>query len=199
VNDLGLEVIIDYGEDGPAIGRKQKKKINFKISNHTHENWEGSLELLLPPGWKGAAERIYELNRGAELSWTVEVESDGVMKPYYELGLKINRYHDNSYWNTHKTEFTLVAATHWKVWGPGCAEGKDIICPGNRIEFERGLGTSESGVYLARTILTNPAERKVRLIAATGSPVRMSLDGKTIIDARQKDIFKPARVIYVFI
>jgi ADP-ribosylglycohydrolase len=188
---FGIEVIIDYGLDGPSIGRNQTKNMCFKIKNHSCENWEGTLDLILPDNWRGSENRRFELAPDMETVWNIDIQSCEVSKPYYDLELRINREHDYNLWNTVKLPFTLVAASHWTVSNEK-GEDKNIICGGNRIEFEKAFGNLEAGRYYAKTTLVNPRERKVLLIGATSSPIKVSIDGKIIFEDSNRTEFMPA-------
>ncbi|MFY9593047.1 MAG: ADP-ribosylglycohydrolase family protein [Caldicoprobacterales bacterium] len=188
----GLEVFINYGPEGPAIGRGETKEITFTIVNHTGEAWEGKLNLEAPKGWKGSGEISFNLREGKKLEYKVEVTSDNNVLPSYKLALNIERYHDGSYWTNYPVHFALVAACHFTVWGPDDNEGYSITSPGNRIAFEKAFDKMLPGVYKARTTIKNPAKRMVEIIAATSSPVRVSLNGKILFEDLEETIFMPA-------
>lgn len=188
----GLELTLDYGSDGPCIAREAKKELSIKITNHAQIPWRGTLEIDVPQGWRKPKENPLEIPAGQSRECRVEIQGGDEAEPYYRLGLILNRFHDGTLWSTERVEFTLVEALHWRIQGPGMQEEVDIWCPGNRIAFERGMDTSKEGVYKAETLLYNPADRKVMLIAATSSPVCMELDGDVILENKEKVPFMPA-------
>jgi hypothetical protein len=67
-----------------------------------------------------------------------------------------------------------------------------VFFPGNRIGLEKVFMNLEDGVYRARTKLHNPSERDVRLIAAANAPVKLKLNGETLIDCQETLPFMPA-------
>ncbi|WP_157685467.1 hypothetical protein [Paenibacillus donghaensis] len=75
--------------------------------------------------------------------------------------------------------------------------GKEMYVSGNRVEWEKALGLNSArlpadGVYRAQTTLTNPIERKLRLIAAANSPVTLKLNGQIVIECNETLEFMPA-------
>lgn len=191
IQGTGIEVIIDYGIDGPAIGKEQYKDIYFRIKNNTTEGWEGTLELEVPNAWKGGDSKAFAIAPCEEAEWKVEIQADILEKPYYNLNLSINREHDNSLWNTTRVNFTLITATHWTLTNPK-GEEKQIICSGNRIEFEKAFASLPNGSYKAKTNLVNKENKKIRLIGATSAPIKASLDGKIIFEDSNRTEFMPA-------
>lgn len=188
----GLEVYINYGSEGPAIGKEQTKELTFTLVNHTQEPWEGKLNLIVPKGWKGPDEVSFCLEGYERLKYKIEVSSDNNVLPSYNLTLNIERYHDDSHWATYPISFALVPACHFTVWGPDEEERYSIISPNNRIAFEKAFDKMPPGTYKARTVIKNPVERMVGIVAATASPVKVSLNGKIIFEDPNETIFMPA-------
>lgn len=191
VNNLGLEVEIDYGVEGPSIGQGEQKEMIFRLRNNSGEDWEGNLELSVPEGWTETDAQHFEIASGAKIEWKTGVQTKVVNQPYYHLELLIHREHDNSLWNTYSLPFTLVASSHWIV-SSLTGEEKQLKCPGNRIAFEKAFPISEDGKYTARTTLVNPVSRKVLLTGATSSPIRILLNGESIVEDLSKTEFMPA-------
>jgi len=188
---LGIEVIIDYGCEGPTIGAKQIKEISFNLKNYSTEDLEGELELEIPNGWTCSENIKFEIAAGMDLEWKVVLQANEVNKSYYSLELHINREHDNSLWNTTSLPFTLVTSSHWTITSPDLEETQ-IICPGNRIAFEKAFMPLKNGTYIAKTKLVNPTRRKVLLIGGTAAPIKVSLDGKIIFEDMNRTDFMPA-------
>jgi ADP-ribosylglycohydrolase len=187
-----MELILDYGEEGPAIGLQQSKSIKATLTNHSLVAVEGGLSLEIPRGWMGPDRLAVRLSAGESLNWNVVVGSSEQIEPSYELQMRWTRYHDGHVWSTETIPFSLVSAAHWTVWGPGSEEGTDIVCPGNRIEWDQLLETKRDGKYRACTKLLNPSERKLRLIAAANAPIAVKLNGTEVIDCPQILEFMPA-------
>lgn len=190
--DGSLELLVDYGRGGPAIGRSQQKMLTFTLSNRSPELWEGMLSLDVPVGWNRVPDQPFSLNAGETLVWEASVWADASVRPCYELALSLHRTHDGSPWNTQTARFSLVAATHWTLRGPSGGADVAAIFPGNRLEIEEALGTQEPGIYRASTTLVNPRARDVRLIVATGAPARVELDGAVLFEDRNEAPFMPA-------
>lgn len=189
---LGLEVRINYGLEGPAIGKEQTKELTLTLVNHTEEPWEGKLNLYVPKGWKGPEAISFNLEGKGSLEYKVDVSSDNNVLPSYTLTLNIERYHDNSHWATYPVQFALVPACHFTVWGPEDEKGYTIASPNNIIAFEKAFNKMPPGLYRARTIIKNPVERMVGIIAGTGSPVKVSLNGEVLFEDTNETIFMPA-------
>jgi ADP-ribosylglycohydrolase len=188
----GIEVQIDYEGDNPCIGISAKKEIAFTLKNNTTEERDGILKLETPEGWTGPESKKYTLQPGGVFKWTVSVNSNEVVKPSYALALKVNRYHDDHIWSTYYTDFALVAAANWFVKGPANEDWIMVGFSGNKIDFDSVIDTSEDGVYYAKTTLYNPSARKVVLIGGTDSGIKITLDGKVIVDDPQVTRFVPA-------
>lgn len=179
--DPTLVVSIDFGEDGPAIGREQTKDLHITVENESEEMWRGVLELNLPEGWTGPAPQSYELGPGDDLKWEVSIRSDAAVEPYYEPTLRIGRTHDGSPWVTKTVDFGLVAATHWRVEGPTTAE-REVIFPDNRLAITETDIAGGTGTYTARSTLVNPRDRTMQLEVHTSAAVTASLDGSVVIE-----------------
>ena len=192
VNPYGMEVILDYGEDGPSIGKNHEKELSFKISNLSQGNWEGNLEIIVPEGFRGPNKQPFKLLPEEINLWKVKFILNGVMKPYYNFRFNINRERDKNIWNTCSIDFTLVASTHWQVCGPEAGEKYDIICPGNRIEFKKAFPNMVKGIYHASTTLKSMKDRKILLICATAAPVKVTLNGEVVIEDNNYTEFMPA-------
>jgi len=192
VEPLGLELIIDYGADGPAISRGQHKQLQLTVTNHSQIQWLGSVELELPSGWNGAEEQSFSLNAGEAATFTFDVQASEALASVYELAAIIKRRHDQVQWAQYKEPIVLVPAFEWTVWAPGDQAGTKASFTGNRIAWDAVLNTEKSGKYRATTKVHNPVERRLRLIAASNSLVTVRLGGKQIIHCTEKEEFMPA-------
>ena len=94
-------------------------------------------------------------------------------------------------WNSIKLPFTLVTSSHWIITNENKEEAH-IICPGNRIAYEKAFTDLKNGTYVAKTKLVNPCTRKVMIIGGTSSPIKASIDGKIIFEDMNKTEFMPA-------
>jgi len=192
VEPLGLELVIDYGANGPAIGRGQHKTLQLTITNHSQIQWLGSVELELPSGWSGAEVQSFSLDSGGAATFTFEVQASEALLPVYELAAIIKRRHDQVQWAQYEESIVLVPAFEWTVWGPDDQAGTKGSFTGNRIAWDAVLNTEKSGQYRATTKLHNPVERRMHLIAASNSLVTVKLGGEQIIHCTQKEEFMPA-------
>ncbi|WP_168735409.1 ADP-ribosylglycohydrolase family protein [Cohnella fermenti] len=190
---LGLELTVDYGAEGPVIERGGSRRVAFALENRSRTAWQGEAELILPSGWKGAAQSFVklELEPGGTRRWEVEVAHVGIPHPRYELTLLLRRRHDGTVWSTEALPLTLVPAMQWTVAAPDGTTAEAAF-PGNLLDFEAELGTAVPGVYKAAATVVVPTGRKVRWIAATEGPTSLRIDGREHIRSDAKDEFMPA-------
>ncbi|WP_240420993.1 ADP-ribosylglycohydrolase family protein [Paenibacillus periandrae] len=188
-----LELVLNYGDEGPAIGIDQSKTLTITMTNRSLVLLEGSLSLEVPAGWSGPAAQETRLNPGESTSWKVIVKSSSQPESSYRLALNWTRYHDGHVWSEERISFALVGAAHWTIWGPAKAEnGIEVVCAGNKINWQAVSEGNTMGTYHARTNLYNPSTRKLRLIAAANAPISVKLNGETVIDCQKIVEFIPA-------
>ncbi|MNH86816.1 ADP-ribosylglycohydrolase [compost metagenome] len=187
-----LELTIEFGQEGPAVAALQNKPLQVTFLNRSRTRLTGKLTLDVPKGWKGPDALEVSLDPNKSIQWDMEVVAGAEVEAYHELTLNWTRTHNQSLWSEQKVAFTLVGASQWTVWGPDHSEGVDVIFAGNRLDLERALQTAKDGVYKAQTHLYTPNERKVRLIAAANGPIKMKLNGETVIDCEETIEFMPA-------
>jgi ADP-ribosylglycohydrolase len=187
-----LELIIDYGAEGPAIGANQTKTIQVKLINLSSSAIKGKLSLDLPEEWVGpdALEVFVQSNENIE--WTMDITASVLVGAYHELALLWTRIHDHAVWATERVTFSLIGSSRWTLWGPKSNEGIETMFAGNRLEWEKVMDADVDGYYRAVTTLFNPSERQVRLNAAANSPILLRLNGKIVIDCKQTPEFMPA-------
>ncbi|WP_281890523.1 ADP-ribosylglycohydrolase family protein [Paenibacillus sp. YYML68] len=189
---LGLELLIDYGDRGPAISREQSKWLKLTLVNHSLEQWNGRLALDTPSEWDGTPAQGFTLEAGQSMSFDFEVHSKGMPAPAYELTAVITRIHDRSTWAELKETIVLVAASEWIISGPDQPEGVQASFIGNRLDWDKWMDTKQDGEYRAVTTIHNPSERKVRLITASNGLVSARFNGETIIACKTIEEFMPA-------
>ncbi|GBF71902.1 hypothetical protein PA598K_00115 [Paenibacillus sp. 598K] len=189
-----LELLVEYGEQGPAIGAGQEQTLRLTLVNRSRTTLTGELALELPENWQGPDARTVTLQPDERLSWAQSIRASETMRGDSDLVLRWTRRHDGAIWSVETVTLRLLAASAWTVWGPGEGDGDGVraFVAGNRIDWERIAGTEADGVYRARTTLDVPSERCVRLIAAANSPVRLTLEGETLFDCRTVPEFMPA-------
>ncbi|WP_409343298.1 ADP-ribosylglycohydrolase family protein [Paenibacillus sp. MBLB4367] len=196
MREADVELTIEYGADGPAIGTNGQKSLQIKLTNRSKVPLAGALSLDLPEGWEGSLPLEVNLQPGESADWEAEVRSSAAPAAYHELALCWTRLHDGSVWSVEKVAFTLVGASRWTVWGPdesqGQGRGVEACFPGNRLEWERALHTSQEGIHRAETYMFAPSERNIRLIAAANGPVKLKLNGEVVIDCKETLEFMPA-------
>ncbi|GAA3404089.1 ADP-ribosylglycohydrolase family protein [Paenibacillus hodogayensis] len=185
------ELIIDYGDAGPAIGTGQQAVVAFAFTNRSLVALEGTLALAVPQGWKGPTELPVALQPGETVNWTAEIEASDTVQSSNRLEWIWTRSHDNSFWSEQRVAFTLVRASRWTFSGPDGALPQEAYIAGNRLDWGC-VGEQQDGVYRASTTLYNPSERELRLIAAANGPVTLKLNGETVIACEETLEFMPA-------
>lgn len=192
VSHPDLEITIDFGDEGPAIGVFQTKDILVNVTNRSMSSLTGTLRLDVPNGWESPKEIQIQLHAGDSTEWKMVVRSSEIPSSSYELGINWTRYHNGNIWSTQRVPFALVSAAYWEVWGPNSEEATQAIFPGNKVDWHAALNVEMDGLYRARTKLSNPSERLIRLIAAANAPVVLKLNGIPVIDCQQTIEFMPA-------
>lgn len=190
------KLLIDFGPDGPAIGAGQRKALQFTLTNCSLTPIYGNIGLELPLGWEGPKSLEISLQPEESFQWDTEIVAGAVSSASHELVFRWTRSHDHAVWAAQKVPFSLVTSSRWIVWGP-VGVGTEIYVPGNRVEWEKALGLDSVGLpaggwHRAQTTLTNPIERKIRLIAASNSPVTLKLNGQIVIECKETLEFMPA-------
>ncbi|WP_217592223.1 ADP-ribosylglycohydrolase family protein [Cohnella sp. GbtcB17] len=189
---LGLELTIDYGMDGPSIGRGGTKQLSLTLVNHSREAWNGNLDWQLPDRWSGSGARPFTLAPGGVLTWTDTIHAPEVISVTNEIALIIHRTHDNAQWSKETVQFTLLAASRWQISGPNESVMQTVDFAGDRIDFSNALNTAMPGKYTAVSKLVNPSEQAIRLIAGTANPVKVWLNGTILFEDDQETEFMPA-------
>lgn len=190
--DLSLELTIDYGEDGPSIGILQSKKIKFTLLNHTNETWEGKLSLGLPIGWYGSDAVKFRIEQGQSYEYEVSITSSAQAASAEQIILNVERYHDDAPWAQYAHSISLVAASHFTVWRGNDPVGHQLVSPTNRVAFEKIFEVLPDGPYKLKTVLSNPIERVVRIIADTSGAIKATLNGAVIFESVDETDLIPA-------
>lgn len=191
VRRQGLELRVDYGAEGPSIGRNGKKRLQITIANYSAGLWTGKWRLDVPAGWEGAEGEAVKLHPGEELAWNVNIQSPQEIAAANRLTLAVATQHNDSFWKEEHIPLSLVAACQWTLEGPDGSR-KEVVCPTNRVDFEALPDSRLAGVYRASAKLTVPSQRDLKLIAATASPVKAVWNGRTLFDQQASSEFMPA-------
>ena len=187
-----LELIIEYGSQGPAIGANQTKTLHFTLFNRSFTAWTGQLSLELEKGWKEPCAIDIVLQPNESMVWSPEIQAPASLADYHELAFVLARVHDHSIWTKEKVRFSLVSASCWMLSGPDSSNEVATYFSGNCIEWDKAIKTDSEGCYHARTKLYNPSDREVILIAAANVPVSLKLNGKILINCEETLEFMPA-------
>ncbi|WP_239614803.1 ADP-ribosylglycohydrolase family protein [Cohnella mopanensis] len=192
LEDQGIELRIQYGEQGPAIGHGQSKTIELTLHNHTQEQWEGILSLQLPAEWQGTPGQAFKLAPSQTGKFAFTMRATGKLEASHELIAIIERLHDNATWTKLKEPIYLVPMMEWSVLAPGSQVENVVYASGNLIEWGAGTGEEREGRYRARAWLINPTERNMRFNVASNVPIQAVLNREAIIESVEGDDFMPA-------
>jgi ADP-ribosylglycohydrolase len=190
-NNPDMELLLDYGTEGPAIGSDQSRVVRVSLNNHSNVFIEGTLSLEVPEGWTGPAVWNVLLQPGESDQRELTVMA-GRVHPVNRLIVSFRRTHDHSLWSEQRIPFTMVGASPWRLSSSLDDEVQLVYVAGDRISWTKVSGHEESTIYRAESILHNPISRTVRLIAAANGPVQVKLDGQLIIQSRHTLEFMPA-------
>ncbi|CAG7643790.1 hypothetical protein PAESOLCIP111_04556 [Paenibacillus solanacearum] len=190
--NLGLELTVDYGLQGPSIGRMQCKTIAYRLVNRSEKSWEGVLALETPDGWSPPEEMRFSLQPGAGTEGNWIVQSGPEAQPVYPLSAQIVRLHDGHVWSAETVDLRLVAAAEWSIGAGEGGEAKPFVFPGSCVRFGETAQPGQGGSYRAATTMIVPSDRNIRIITATEAPIRAWLNGRLIIDSPAKQPFMPA-------
>lgn len=97
-----------------------------------------------------------------------------------EYRLSVTRLHDGQLWKEYNIDFVLPAASKWNI------DGKEEYCNGGFICF------SSSGTHSASTTLELDTPRKVKMICAGTDYLKLSMNGKTLLESNIKNVYLPA-------
>jgi ADP-ribosylglycohydrolase len=190
-NNPDMELLLDYGTEGPAIGSDQSRVVGVSLNNHSNVFIEGTLSLEVPEGWTGPAVWNVLLQPGESDQRELTVIA-GRVHPVNRLMVSFRRTHDHSHWSEQRIPFTMVGASPWRLSSSLDDEVQLVYVAGDRISWTKDSSHEDSTVYRAESILHNPISRTVRLIAAANGPVQVKLDGQLIIQSCHTLEFMPA-------
>lgn len=180
-----LEVVVDYGTDGPVVFAGQEKKLEVQLTNHASIRWYGALQFHLPPGWTGGQTQSYALEPGTREHFVVILHPGGDPQPDFRVEMEITRLHNDALWQSFERQLVFAQAMRWRVEGPDTAP-KEVLCPTNEISLANGA----DGLYRLTTDLLCPSEREAKLMISTTSPVKAWLNSQLVFDN-----WKPGRGI----
>lgn len=167
-------------DDAPSVSVGGETKITVTLCNRTTDRWTFEPLLDLPDGFATATvPSAMTLLPGeqAMLRFTLYAVHPA---PINHCRLILRRINDGSFWTDYSVGFTLLRTAEWTLDGVPCT------IDGTLISF-RGAGE-----HVAETMLDTPAARMTRLFAASVSPLRVELDGETIINCPSPTSDMPA-------
>ena len=196
----GLEVTVNYGDDGPWAYPGGELSVTLEICNRSGDEWDGRIRFHLPEGWQGVQEVPYALQPGESRRVTVSFRvppetidsagsagffgsnpSSNSIQPVYRVSMQVERDHNGFLWTGEREELSFVRGVCWEIESPS-GEKKMLVVPAGRIDVAKAFAALEEGVYRLRTMLSVPSPRRGRLVLGTGNPVRALLDGRCVLD-----------------
>jgi ADP-ribosylglycohydrolase len=187
-----LELEIEFGQDGPAIGASQSKQLNLVFMNRSCIALTGTLTIEPPNGWDAPSPYPFRLQPGESVRWQPTIRANDFPAPTNEIFICWTRTHDRATWAVSKVPVSLVRAARWQVTGPNEHTERTAYFSGHRLDLEKACGIRRDGTYKARSRFYNPTERPVRLIAACNGPVVLHLNGQPVIDCDETVEWMPA-------
>ena len=122
-----LEVVVDYGKQGPAALPGKKKELAITITNHASVRWSGSLRFDLPCGWQGDKELAYAVDPGGSQHFVVGLLPADDPQATFRVNMEITRDHNNALWQTYRQLLVLARGMRWFVEGPD-GRSKEVLC-----------------------------------------------------------------------
>lgn len=184
----GEGVVFDLRYGHVTVAPEEPGEVRVSMKNNTTWRWDMELSLRVPEGLYEADGPIrLVLKPGEEVCAVLTVGAiPGAAVPAnrcYPMGLIVRRFNCGDMWTDYRLPFTLLAPNRWRL------NGKEVLCPGTQVQFPTGSG---DGLYVAEGTLSAPCDRQTRLICNTTHPVRVTLDGETVMEAETAQGFLPA-------
>ncbi len=189
--ESGLSVTVNYGQEGPVIGIGEEKRVVIRLQNNLSCAWQGKISIETPEGWSASDEVACNIGAFSSMQWTAVVRADGVPQKWYRLLLHVERLVDQSGWGEDCISFVLLPRMVWTLQGPCASASVQVSLPNGDIRFSEYF-PDIPGEYRASATVWNPENREVRLIVATSSPTRVSLDGRELLNHSDITDFMPA-------
>lgn len=188
----GLDVSVDYGTEGPAIGRLEQRTLTIRLNNPTSEMWEGTLSLVVPAGWTAPDPLPCSVRPGESIEWVASVTSSKVVEPTYTLYLGLSRKYDTgALWNVDRMPIAMVPKLEWEISAPD-GQTYRVSASTTEIPFTACGAGNEPGWWRAKTTIRAAVDQEARLIVATVVPMRARLRGEKVLEAVEPRIFMPA-------
>ncbi len=178
-----LVVSLKYGEGHPAIDRSQTKELYIEIENKMTAPYCGEVGLISEDNLEVKGGGEFKLEPGEKVHFTFSVTGDGKFHHTYPLNIVINRFLGSLLWTTEKIPFALCPTYNWEVSLNG-GEKVRIACPEHRIDFDKVFPDTEVGdTVTAQCEMVIFKERFFRYMTHSAHPVKLILDGKTVIES----------------
>ncbi|MGI6081549.1 MAG: ADP-ribosylglycohydrolase family protein [Limnochordia bacterium] len=171
-----LEIVIDYGAEGPAALPGRKTEVGIRMINHASVRWSGNLKFDLPSGWQGDEVLTYALEPGDNQDFVVTLCPDDAPKATLQVDTEITRSHDNALWQTFRLPLVFARGMRWCVKGPD-GESEEALFATNEIILD-----GPPGVYRLSSTLLCPSARESKLMLSTTAPIRAWLNYEPIFD-----------------
>ncbi len=182
---------VDVRYDGdPIIAPEQGKTIRLTLTNNTTWPWTMEAGLECPYGLVADVPSHIVVAPGDSVEYapTVKVDPHAAYRmPRNRACLvtfRVRRLNCGDLWTDYRVPITLLAPNRWTL------NGKPTLVPGATVTFTE---PAADGVYVAEaTLTTPPVTRETRLLCNCIYPVKVELDGDTVIETTDMSPFMPA-------
>ncbi len=182
-------VDVRYGGD-PIIAPEHPHTMDLTLTNHTTWPWTMEASLECPYGLLSDAPAHIVVAPGESVVYspTVKVDKNAAYRMPRSRAVKVNfrlrRLNCGDLWTDYRIPITLLAPNRWTL------NGKPTLVPAATVRFTE---PAADGVYVAEATLSTPAvTRETRLLCNCVHPIRVEVDGDTVIETDGPSPFMPA-------
>ena len=186
LNDVDVELRHQDGEPAFAPGETRRLYIRFRNHEDIAQSFEVSADV---PGFASDSARV-ELPGVGEAECALTLTAPADKHPLYQGRLLIKRYVGGLYWNTETLPLTLLPTMDWRVRVDGAERAVHTAV--NRLSAAAlGIEGAHELTFSTRvTLAEEPRETWLKLVCR--NPLRVTLDGETIIDTPDTTVVIPA-------
>ncbi len=182
---------VDVRYDGdPIIAPEMPRTLHITLTNHTTWPWTIDARLECPYGLlsDAPAHIVVAPSDSVVYTATVRVDPDAAYRMprsrAARISFRVRRLNGGDLWTDYRIPITLLAPNRWILGG------KPTLVPGATVAFTE---PTADGVYVAEGTLTTPnVTRATRLFCNCVYPVKVELDGDTVIETDGMTPFMPA-------
>ena len=192
VGQPDMRVTVDFGDEGPAIGRCEMRRLEIALSNLAPVGWQGTVALDVPADWRGPEPLECSIEPGATFVWRPAFQCGSDVAPVYELQLRlVQAYGNRQPWYTRRIPIAMVAKYEWEISDPKGGMST-LSAPTPAVPLGPAGSEAVPGWWRARTTLHSAAGQAVNLIVATTRPFVARFRGSEVLKSGSTRSFMPA-------